>query len=129
MKPIPAIAVIVLLAGCTPSPKIAEAPLSDQERVLATQAAGELRYKFNNAACSAIFNDAGELFQKLQRQEDWMADCAELRNALGAWQDFSPHQATRFGQDRIFTMRGRASFEKAAREVELCWLLQSGKLK
>ncbi len=103
--------------------------MTDQQRALTIQAADELRGRFNNSACSAIFNEAAGSFRSLQRERDWLEDCAALRETLGAWRTFVPQSSFGFDRGQQILLDGHASFEKATRTVEIGWSLDSGRAR
>ncbi len=62
------------------------------------EAVERLRQALNRGQCQAIYEEASEPFRRLESLDDWMADCAQIRNSLREWRSFSvPHVDARPG--------------------------------
>jgi hypothetical protein len=99
-----------------------ERPATEKQRVLTANALNKLRVVFSAGACQSIYDDASQYFRS-QTEVDWLYQCNQLRDSLGAWQGFQIRSTTTYGAPKQFVLvEGSAAFAKASRHFGATWL-------
>ena len=120
-------ALLVLLGGCacTPAPR-SRLPLTDQQRILATDFVSRLHYQFNHNDCGSIYSERAQNFG-LQPERNWLNDCANLRIGLGTWQTVVIQAINYCGF--AVCADGFAAFGKTTEHITVNLTLDSGQAK
>jgi hypothetical protein len=92
-------------------------------------AANHLREAFNCGSCHSIYEQAAADFRD-QTPGDWVSQCKELRESLGAWQIFNASSAVRYKWwPNVVSVYGAAVFAKGSRELGIDWRVDNGRAR
>jgi hypothetical protein len=84
-----------------------------------------LKDQLSRGSCESIYREAAAAF-RAQTSENWLGDCTQIEDELGAWKDFQIEYDEGIGdRDLIVLVFGPAVFEKGSLQVEANFMLNS----
>jgi hypothetical protein len=119
---------LLFLAACQKSNRLNKemgAPVDKARQTIALQSTEQLRAQWNGGACQVVYEQAAAHFRS-QSLQDWLSQCAYLREKFGIWQSFISQEAiTCGGPASIVCLDGIAVFGKERYEVIIAWTMET----
>jgi len=102
-----------------------------EQRRLAERGVSKLRAAWNRGDCASIYDEGDGYFRRNQLRENWLRQCAELREQLGLWQGFRVRNGAVWpiGAVGIVWVEGTADFETGQRTVRADFQLDNATSK